>query len=105
MVLTAYLQRVVNGGGRIDWEYSAGRGRMDLCVELAGDRYPLELKLRMGLKTREKGLEQIAGYMDTLGRKTGWLIIFERDPAIPWDQKITWDQVQHGDKTIHVVGC
>jgi hypothetical protein len=27
------LQRVLNGGGRIEREYAAGRGRMDLAVE------------------------------------------------------------------------
>ena len=27
LILQAYLQRVVNGGGRIEWEYGLGRGR------------------------------------------------------------------------------
>jgi hypothetical protein len=29
----AFLQRVVNGGGQVEREYAAGRGRMDLAVE------------------------------------------------------------------------
>ena len=32
LVLMAYLQRVVNGGGMIDREYGVGRGRIDLLV-------------------------------------------------------------------------
>ncbi len=32
LVLMAYLQRVVNGGGIIDREYGVGRGRIDLCI-------------------------------------------------------------------------
>ena len=36
LILMAYLQRIVNGGGAIDREYAAGSGRIDLCV-----RWPL----------------------------------------------------------------
>jgi len=36
LVLMAYLQRVVNGGGQIEREYGVGRGRIDLLV-----RWPL----------------------------------------------------------------
>ena len=32
LILQAFLQRIVNGGGIILREYAAGRGRMDLCV-------------------------------------------------------------------------
>ena len=32
LILQAYLQRVVNGGGRIEREYGLGRGRTDLLV-------------------------------------------------------------------------
>ena len=30
LILQAYLQRIVNGGGRIEREYGLGRGRTDL---------------------------------------------------------------------------
>jgi hypothetical protein len=33
LLLQAFLQRIVNGGGRIDREYGLGRGRTDLYVE------------------------------------------------------------------------
>ena len=32
LLLQAYLQRVVNGGGRIEREYALGRGRVDLLI-------------------------------------------------------------------------
>ena len=32
LILQAYLQRIVNGGGRIEREYGLGRGRTDLLV-------------------------------------------------------------------------
>jgi hypothetical protein len=36
VLLQAFLQRVTNGEGRIEREYAAGRGRMDLAVEYHG---------------------------------------------------------------------
>ncbi|MDJ0836071.1 MAG: AAA-like domain-containing protein [Acidobacteriota bacterium] len=105
LILQAFLQRVVNGGGSIDREYSAGRGRIDLCVGLGEYRYPIELKIRYGSGTREKGLDQLAGYMNHLGLREGWLIIFERDPGPTWEQKISWETRDHAGKTIHIVGC
>ena len=32
MLLQAFLQRVVNSGGRIEREYGLGRGRTDLLI-------------------------------------------------------------------------
>ena len=32
LLLQAFLQRVVNGGGRIEREYGLGRGRTDLLI-------------------------------------------------------------------------
>jgi hypothetical protein len=36
LLLMAFLQRVVNGGGRIEREFAAGRGRVDLAVQYGG---------------------------------------------------------------------
>ena len=36
LLLMAFLQRVLNGNGRIGREYAAGRGRVDLAVEWRG---------------------------------------------------------------------
>jgi hypothetical protein len=45
LLLQAFLQRVLNGGGRIDREYAAGRGRMDLAVAFRGKVYIIAIKL------------------------------------------------------------
>lgn len=105
LILQAYLQRVINGGGSISREYSAGRGRLDLCVSLNGYRYPLELKIVRGPKTRDQGLNQLAGYMATLGETQGWLILFNNDSNLDWNRKITWETQTHEGFEIHVVGC
>ncbi|MDJ0836832.1 MAG: ATP-binding protein [Acidobacteriota bacterium] len=105
LILQAFLQRIINGGGRIDREYSAGRGRIDLCIAMGDHRYGLELKICYRSNTREQGLDQLAGYLETLNLDEGWLILFDRDPEKDWNQKIYWDDVTHQGKTIHVVGC
>ena len=32
LLLQAFLQRIVNGGGRLEREYALGRGRVDLLI-------------------------------------------------------------------------
>jgi len=37
LMLMAFLQRVINGGGRIEREYGLGRGALDLLIEWKGE--------------------------------------------------------------------
>ena len=104
LILQAWLQRIVNGS-RIEREYSAGRGRVDLVITRGENRYPIELKIRYTEKTREQGIEQLAGYMDRLNLEEGWLVLFDRRPEQDWDQKIYQDTSHVRDKTIHILGC
>ena len=67
LILQAFLQRVINAGGKIIREYASGRRRFDLCVLYAGKKYPLELKLLYKSKTEQDGLEQLGAYMVQLG--------------------------------------
>lgn len=91
LVLMAYLQRVVNGGGYVDREYGIGRGRIDLLVrwpyageggERAWQREALELKVRRAGEKDPiaKGLEQLDGYLARLGLDEGVLVLFDRRP-------------------------
>lgn len=99
LLLQAFLQRVVNGGGYIDREYGLGRGRTDLLIRkpltdgYGGpvQRIVLELKIKRGDldKTIAKGLEQTAWYMDHCGDVSeGHFIVFNRDKGVSWDEKI-----------------
>ncbi|GHT12041.1 hypothetical protein FACS189426_14820 [Bacteroidia bacterium] len=105
LVLQAFLQRVVNGGGQIIREFAAGRNRLDLCVVYEGQKYPIELKLRRTTKTEENSYDQILDYMDTLGVKEGWLVIFDRRIDMDWDSKIYLKTEKINDKTLTVAGC
>ena len=109
LMLMAFLQRIVNGGGRIDREYALGKRALDLLVTWrAGDvmqRIALELKVWRHPTTEAKGLSQLAAYLDTLGLDEGWLVIFRNDPALDWDARIFTRTEAVGARRIHVVSC
>ncbi|WPL16563.1 putative ATPase (AAA+ superfamily) [Thiorhodovibrio winogradskyi] len=85
LVLMAFLQRVVNGGGSLEREYAIGRGRMDLCLRYGHLTLGMELKVwRPGAADPlTEGLTQIDEYLAGLGLDSGWLVIFDRRPGIP----------------------
>ena len=94
LLLQAHLQRVVNGGGRIEREYALGRGRTDLLIVWPQGgrerRFVVECKvLRTDLeRTIAEGVEQTRGYMDRCGAEAGHLIVFDRAPDRTWADKI-----------------
>jgi hypothetical protein len=104
LILMAFLQRVVNGGGQIIRDMAAGSGRLDLCLVHEGQKYPIELKIRYGQKYLEKGLEQTARYMDVFGCNEGWLAIFDRRVRVKWDDKIFMKKKTINGKKITIVG-
>ncbi len=108
LLLQAFLQRIVNGGGRIEREYGFGRGRTDLFIEFffgEGQQQliVLELKLLHGSleATLAEGIPQIKAYMDRCGAPEGHLLIFDRNPNRSWEEKI-WEKALDG---IQVWGC
>ena len=113
LLLMAFLQRLLNGGGRIERECAAGRGRMDLAVEYDKRWYIIEIKLIHSYDTpadvREEGLRQIAAYRDKAAADApAYLVIFDRrDDAKsrPWDEKIYWHEETISSKMITVLGC
>jgi hypothetical protein len=104
LILMAFLQRVINGGGQIIRDMGAGTGRLDLCLVYERRKYPIELKLWRGEKSLEKGIRQTLGYMDVYGVTEGWLALFNRTPQIPWDKKIYMDKRTIDGKTVTIAG-
>jgi type II secretory pathway predicted ATPase ExeA len=105
LVLMAYLQRVVNGAGRIEREYAAGSGRLDLLLVYGQSRMAIEVKTwRDGRKDPlPEGLNQIGRYLDRLSLDTGFLIIFDqRRTAGEWESRISENTEHHNGKTIVV---
>ncbi|MEM7370460.1 MAG: AAA-like domain-containing protein [Bacteroidota bacterium] len=102
LLLQAYLQRIVNGGGRIEREYAFGSRRTDLFVEFfygnnQKQAIVLELKILYNKleSTLEEGLVQTRDYMDKCEATEGHLLIFDRDPEKNWDDKIWEKEVQN----------
>ncbi len=105
LLLYAWLQRVINGGGHLARESAIGNGRADLLIEWpaipnpALRRWPippgvpiqreaLEMKLYYDDNTEFEGLEQLGGYLARLGEPRGHLLIFDRRPERSWGEKI-----------------
>ena len=88
LLLMAFLQRIINGGGTISREYALGRGRVDLLIKWQKQRIVLELKVKHSKKTVTQGFEQITKYMDVSQAKEGHLLIFDRDPHLSWEAKL-----------------
>ena len=105
LVLMAFLQRVINGGGNIIREMAAESGRLDLCVVYEGGKYPVEIKILHDSKTEAEGLEQTARYMNSLGCENGWLVLFDRDTEKPWEEKLYMRVEECKEKRITVVGA
>ena len=106
LVLQAFLQRVINGGGQIVREMALGSERLDLGVHFRGAVYAVEVKkLAYYRKSPEKAYAQICGYMDRLGLAEGWLVVFDSDLTKPWDEKIASEDLSLDGKTVHLVRC
>ena len=105
LILMAFLQRVINGGGNVTRELASERGRLDLCVHYKEKRYPIEIKIFRGQKTIEQGIEQTFQYMNSLNCTDGWLVVFDRNQEKPWDEKIYQKTEELDRKMIHIFGC
>jgi type II secretory pathway predicted ATPase ExeA len=105
LMLMAFLQRVVNGGGRVEREYGLGRGALDLIIEWRGARHAIEVKLRRDTETEADALEQVDGYLDKAGLAEGWLVMFDLRSTLPWVERLSTRTVAVNGKRVFVVGC
>jgi len=103
LLLMAFLQRVVNSGGEINREMALGNGRIDLLVKFKKQEFALELKILRDKYTIEDGKKQLGRYLDRLGLKQGYLVIFDPGPA-EWEEKLYYQEMPVGDKAIIMVG-
>jgi hypothetical protein len=90
-------------------------GRTDLFLQwplteqgFTGPMQQVVLELKIQHKGRAAtlaaGLEQTARYADQCGADSAHLLIFDRDPQTPWDDKIYRQQHTHGGRVIKVWG-
>ncbi len=116
LLLQAYLQRVVNGGGRIEREYALGRRRTDLMIRWPnGDAGESERRIVIECKVRrerssmqsvvDEGLRQTRDYMDTCGTVEGHLVVFESDESKPWGERLFRREETSGGVPVVVWGA
>jgi hypothetical protein len=90
LLLMAFLQRIINGSGRIEREMALGNGRTDMVVFWKNQVIPIEIKLHHNARSESDGLQQLSRYLDKLGQKHGYLVLFEKKSSeeLPWEQRI-----------------
>ncbi|MDE2831846.1 MAG: ATP-binding protein [Gemmatimonadota bacterium] len=94
LLLQAYLQRIVNSGGRIEREYGLGRMRTDLLIvwPQGNQTHKIVIECKILHKSLEQtiadGLKQIAEYMDRCDAEAGHMVIFDRREDRRWEDKI-----------------
>ena len=117
LLLQAFLQRVVNGGGRIEREYALGSGRVDLLIVWpVADRGPaqrvqevaVECKVvrdRDGLeRTITEGVEQTARYVERCGAEAGHLVVIDCRENRSWEEKVFHQRRGEGPSPVDVWG-
>ena len=109
LLLQAFLQRIVNGGGRIVREYGLGLQRVDILIlwprPQGMQRIVIECKILRGRleTTLAEGLPQTAGYMDLCNADAGHLVIFDRSKKT-WKEKVFQRSEEFEGKPIEVWG-
>lgn len=113
LLLQAFLQRIVNSGGRIEREYGLGRRRTDLLLvwPVGGDpgrvqKVVIECKVlhRSLEQTLREGLEQTCAYMDRCAAAEGHLVLFDRTEGKSWDDKVYRREETAGGTPVSVWG-
>jgi hypothetical protein len=115
LLLQAWLQRVVNGGGQIEREYALGRKRADLFVRYyyqennmrKEQRFVVELKSKTSRSAKtiiKDGLQQTAEYADKCNSDEAHLIVVDHTEGKSWDEKVFVEEHKFKDRTINVWG-
>ena len=104
LLLMAFLQRIINGGGTIEREMAVGNGRCDLLLEFADEQFVIELKLNYDQWSKEDGINQLARYLSRLGLQHGYMILFELDASKPWEERLYREELTQDGKAITVLG-
>jgi len=105
LILQAFLQRVINGGGQIGREMALGKKRVDICLEWQNQKYPIEIKILRNNKSIPDGIEQTLEYMEKCASNEGWLVVFDRDAKKSWEEKLYIKEEAPNGKKLTIVGC
>jgi len=101
LVFLAFLKPILNGHGHAFKEpQTSEERRLDVVITYHQHQYVIELKLWRGPAAHQKGLDQLADYLDRLGLEAGALLIFDHNKVKKeWKQ----EEIIHNGKRIFAV--
>lgn len=100
LIFLAYLQPILNDKGHSFREVETSQEkRLDIVVTYLQYKYIIELKIWRGPKNHQKGLGQLANYLDAHGVNKGFLVIFDTRKKKTWEAK----PIKHKGKEIFTV--
>lgn len=84
-IFLAYLSPILNGQGYAFREVQTSvEKRLDIVVTYQQHRYIIELKKWYGEKYHQKGLRQLADYLEIHGVEDGFLVVFDDRKSKDW---------------------
>ncbi len=100
LVFLAFLKPIINGSGYDFKEPQiSDEKRLDVVITHLNNKYVAELKLWRGQKAHEKGLVQLADYLDRQNLTEGYLLIFDHSEIKEWQS----EEIVINDKAIFAV--
>lgn len=100
LLFLAFLKPILNGHGYSFKEPQISEERrLDVVITFYQRRYVAELKVWRGEAAHQRGLAQLAGYLDGLELTEGFLVIFDHSAVKSWRQ----EQVEVAGKRIFAV--
>lgn len=93
LVFLAFLKPIINGAGYDFKEPQiSDERRLDVIITYFQHKYLAELKIWRGEALHEKGLLQLADYLDGLSLTEGYLVIFDHGKRKSWKKE--WTEVE-----------
>ena len=100
LVFLAFLKPILNGQGHDFKEVETSEEkRLDIVVTYLQWKYIIELKIWRGEKAHQKGLDQLADYLDIHGVERGYLLTFDDREKPSWRE----EEILHGGKEVFAV--
>jgi hypothetical protein len=100
LLFLAFIRPIVNGEGYTFKEVQVSEEkRLDVVVTYNQHRYIVELKRWYSNVYHEKGLSQLADYLDIHSLESGFLVIFDNRKKKLWES----ETIVHDGKTLFVV--
>lgn len=100
LLFLAFLKPILNGHGYSFKEPQISEERrLDVVITFYQHRYVAALKVWRGEAAHERGLIQLTGYLDGLGLREGFLVIFDHSAVKSWRQ----EKVEMDGKSIFMV--